>query len=207
MNGILEKLFGSAPRIKIIRLFLLNSENLFALEDVSRRAKTAAPLVRRELSRLKAINFIKQNEQIIEETVKLKNGKTKTKKKKIIGFSLNPLFPFLHALKNLVVNAAPVDKEKMIKELNTVGKIKMMIFSGMFTQTDGNRVDLLLAGDSIRETKLDKVLKNIEAEIGKEISYAVFKTEDFVYRLGMYDKFIRDVLDHSHEKVVNKLNI
>lgn len=207
MNSILEKLFGSAPRIKIIRLFLLNSENLFTTEDVSRRAKTATPMTKRELSLLKGINFIKQSEQIVEEAIKLKSGETKTKKKKITGFSLNPLFPLLHALKNLVVNAAPVDKEKLIKELSTVGKIKMMIFSGMFTQSEGNRVDLLLAGDSIRETKLDKVLKNIEAEIGKEIAYSVFKTEDFIYRLGMYDKFIRDVLDNPHEKVVNKLNI
>ena len=68
-------------------------------------------------------------------------------------------------------------------------------------------MDLLLVGDSMKETKLDKVLKSIEAEIGKEIVYAVFKTDDFMYRLGMYDRFIRDILEYPHEKAVNKLNI
>jgi len=207
MNGILEKLFGSSARVKLIRLFLLNSDNLFTFEDISRRAKVAAPLLKREISLFKAIGLIKQDDRVVEEPIKLKSGEIKNKKRKIVGFSLNPFFPFLHALKNLVVNAAPVDKERLMKELNTVGRIKVMIFAGLFTQSEGNKVDLLLAGDSIKETKLDKVLKNIEAEIGREITYAVFKTEDFVYRLGMYDKFIREVLESPHEKALNKLNI
>jgi len=28
-----------------------------------------------------------------------------------------------------------------------------------------------------------------------------------MYRLGMYDRFIRDILEYPHEKAVNKLNI
>ncbi|MCK6462468.1 MAG: hypothetical protein L6Q29_01455 [Candidatus Pacebacteria bacterium] len=207
MNGVLEKLLGSASRVKIIRLFLANPEGFFTLEDVSRRAKVAMPLTRREISLFKSIDLIKQREETVEETIKLKSGETKTKKKKVVGYSLNAAFPFLHPLKNLFANVAPVDKEKVVKELGSVGKIKLVIFSGVFIQSDGSRVDLLLVGDAIRETKLDKVLKNIEAEIGREITYTVFKTEDFLYRLGMYDKFIRDVLEYPHEKALNKINV
>ena len=35
MNTALEKLFGSSARVKIIRLFLSNPENVFSLDDVS----------------------------------------------------------------------------------------------------------------------------------------------------------------------------
>lgn len=207
MNTALEKLFGSSARVKIIRLFLSNSENLFSLEDVSRRAKVLTPVARRELSLFKGIGLVKQKEQIVDEPFKLKDGTIKIKKKKFNGYFLNALFPFVHALRNLVINAAPVDKEAMIKEINTIGRIKLIVFSGIFTNSENSRVDLLLVGDAMKETKLDKVLKNIEAEIGKEIVYAVFKTDDFMYRLGMYDRFIRDILEYPHEKAVNKLNI
>jgi len=207
MNTALEKLFGSSARVKIIRLFLSNPENTFSLEDVSRRAKVPTPIAKREISLFKAIGLIKQKDEIIDQPVKLKDGTIKIKKKKFNGYFLNALFPFVHALRNLVLNAAPVDKEAMIKEINTIGRIKLVVFSGIFTNHENSRVDLLLVGDSMKETKLDKVLKNIEADIGKEIVYAVFKTDDFMYRLGMYDRFIRDILEYPHEKAVNKLNI
>lgn len=207
MNTALEKLFGSAARVKIIRLFLSNPESLFSLEDVSRRAKVPIPAAKREISLFRGIGFIKQRDETIDEIVKLKDGTEKIKKKKFNGYFLNALFPFVHALRNLVINAAPADKEAMIKEINTIGRIKLVVFSGIFTNHENSRVDLLLVGDSMKETKLDKVLKNIEAEIGKEIVYAVFKTDDFMYRLGMYDRFIRDILEYPHEKAVNKLNI
>jgi len=207
MNTALEKLFGSSARVKMIRLFLSNPENVFSLEDVSRRAKVPTPVAKRELSLFKGMGLIKQKDQIIDQPVKLKDGTVKIKKKKFNGYFLNALFPFVHALRNLVLNAAPVDKEAMIKEINTIGRIKLVVFSGIFTNHENSRVDLLLVGDSMKETKLDKVLKNIEADIGKEIVYAVFKTDDFMYRLGMYDRFIRDILEYPHEKAVNKLNI
>lgn len=207
MDGVLEKLFGSSARVKIIRLFLFNPEVLFTPGVISRRAKVALPSVRRELALLKSVNLIKQKETVIENAVKLKNGKIKNNKKKIQGVALNPVFPFLHSLKNLILNAAPVDRKKLIRDINGVGKIKLMILSGIFTQNNNSRTDLFLVGNSIKESKLDRVLKNIEAEIGREITYAVFSADDFLYRLGMYDRFVRDVLDYPHEKVINKLNI
>ena len=51
------------------------------------------------------------------------------------------------------------------------------------------------------------LLKEIEAEVGKELSYAVFASDDFIYRLNICDKFIRDVLDYPHQKILNKLGI
>jgi hypothetical protein len=205
MNGVLEKLFGSAPRIKIIRLFFLNSETLFNTREISRRAKVNLLSVRREILLLKKIGFIKQKEERIDEIIKLKKGKIKNKKKKIQGLKLNLLFPFFHPLKNLVINTAPIDREKLTKMLSSIGRMKLIILSGIFIQSDDSNTDLLLVGDSIRRSALERVLRNIEAQIGKELIYAVFNTKEFLYRFGMYDRFIRDILDYPHEKIVNKL--
>ncbi len=207
MAGVLEKLFGSSSRIKIIRLFFLNPEILFNPREISRRTKVALPAVRREILLLKKINFVAQKEEKIDEIIKLKKGKIKNKKKKIQGLKLNTFFPFFHPLKNLVINTAPIDKEKLIKMLSSIGRMKLIILSGIFIQSDDSNADVFLVGDSIRRGAMERALRNIEAQIGRELVYAVFSTKEFLYRFGMYDRFVRDVLDYPHEKIVNKLNI
>lgn len=205
--GILEKLFGSSARIKIIRLFLLNPMDLFIPKEISRRCKVAFGIVRREVSILKNIGFITQKSETIDNLIKLKKGRLKNKKKSIQGLKLNELFPLLHPLKNLVLNAAPIDRGKMLKALKSAGRIKLIILSGIFIQSDNSRVDLFLVGDAVRKGALERALRNIEAETGKELTYAVFGTKEFLYRLGMYDRFVHDILDYPHEKIFNKMDI
>ncbi|MCR4311355.1 MAG: hypothetical protein NUV54_02190, partial [Candidatus Taylorbacteria bacterium] len=77
---------------------------------------------------------------------------------------------------------------------------------GVFIQDTDSRIDLLIVGDLLRTPALETVIRNIEAEIGKELRYAVFETADFEYRFGMYDKLVRDILDYPHRKVLNRLN-
>ncbi|PJE73776.1 MAG: hypothetical protein COV02_00780 [Candidatus Terrybacteria bacterium CG10_big_fil_rev_8_21_14_0_10_41_10] len=208
MNDKLSKLFGSSARVKIIRLFMLNPETVYSLKEISQRAKVPAASARREISLLKSIGLVRPKTEKFTEELKLKDGKIKTKKVEMNGFVLNQLFPFLFPLKNLVLNSTPLDKEKLIKNLGAAGKVKLMILSGIFTNNEGSSsVDLLLVGDAINESKLDRALKNVEAELGKEIVYAVFSTKDFMYRYGMYDKFVREIMESPHEKVVNRLSI
>jgi hypothetical protein len=38
--------------------------------------------------------------------------------------------------------------------------------------------------------------------LGKELAYAVFDTNDFKYRVSMYDKLLRDMFDYPHERLV-----
>ena len=206
---VLEKLFSSAARIKIIRLFLLNHENLFTPTEISRRCKVLSSAMRREISVLKSIGFIKDKSETVETLISLKKGKIKNKKKrtKINGFVLNNFFPLLNPLKKLVLNAAPLNKEKMVKNLGAVGRIKLVVLSGIFIQSDESRLDILLVGDSVQKGKLERLIKNIEAEVGRELQYGLFSTKEFLYRMEMYDKFIRDIFDYPHEKVLNKLNI
>jgi hypothetical protein len=66
-------------------------------------------------------------------------------------------------------------------------------------------VDLLVVGDNMKLSLLENIIKTIESEIGKEIRYAVFETQEFTYRYSVFDKLIRDILDFQHEKIINKL--
>lgn len=205
-NAILENLFGSDARVKIIRLFLTNPDQFFTTEDISRRARVSMPVVRKETFSLLKINFIKERLEKIEEVIKLKKGKVKNKKKKIRGLRLNILFPLINPLRDLILNNS-FDKERFVKDLNSLGKMKLIIISGVLNQGEGKGTDLLVVGDSLRKSLLENILKKIEAQIGKEIVYAIFSTEEFMYRFSMYDRFLRDILDYPHEKLVNKLGI
>jgi hypothetical protein len=51
----------------------------------------------------------------------------------------------------------------------------------------------------MKKNKIEEVVRKLEAEIGTELVYAVFETKEFIYRLNMYDKLIRDILDFPHE--------
>ena len=68
-----------------------------------------------------------------------------------------------------------------------------------------SRVDILVVGDKINKTSLQNAMQDIESQIGKELSYAVFNTEDFSYRLDICDKLVRDILDYPHRKILKKL--
>jgi hypothetical protein len=206
-STILESLFGSAVRVRVLKLFLQNSGMFFTTEEISRRCKAKRDATRRELSFLKKIDFVKEKTESVGGLIKLKNGKVKNTKKKVKGYVMNEMFLLLVPLKNLVLNAAPVDKAKMIRKISSAGRVKLVLLSGIFLQTDESEIDMLIVGDAFKSAALERVLKSIEAEIGKELAYTVFSTKEFLYRKGMYDRFIISVLDCPHEKIVNKLEI
>jgi hypothetical protein len=54
----------------------------------------------------------------------------------------------------------------------------------------------------MQKSKVEEGVRKLEAEIGAEIVYATFTTKDFNYRLNMYDKLVRDILDFPHEIVL-----
>ncbi|MBI2628134.1 MAG: hypothetical protein HYW71_01700 [Candidatus Niyogibacteria bacterium] len=189
--NILDKLFGSSLRLKIIRIFMLHPEEIFNNKEVAKRVRSSAAAARREITLLKNIDFIVLEKQ----------------KKKARGMKLNPLFPFYNALKGLVLNSFSVSRDEITKRIKRLGRIKLIIISGIFLQEKKSRLDLLVVGDGVKKTAMEKVLKWLEAEMGKELDYAFLNEKEFLYRLEMYDKFVRDILDHPHEKLLNKLDI
>ena len=81
-----------------------------------------------------------------------------------------------------------------------------IVIAGVFIQEPESRVDMLIVGDGVKKTALENTIKLLESELGKELKYAYFTTQDFQYRLSMFDKLIRDVLDYPHKKVLNRLS-
>src|SRR3989338_2689319 len=90
----------------------------------------------------------------------------------------------------------------LIPLLNNAGRVKLIILSGIFIKNKDSRVDFLVVGDKLKRGKIEEGIRKLEAEIGSELVYAIFDTKEFIYRLNMYDKLIRDILDYPHEIVL-----
>lgn len=194
---ILGKLFGSEARVKIIRLFFLNTEIGFDSKEIERRTKLKTATVRKELGILKSIGFIK----------KKLFSKDLPPKKKVLGWFLDGDFSYKKELKDLVLNADSVNNNKIIGRFKKAGTIKLLIVSGIFVKDNNSRTDILVIGDNLKKGTIENAIRSIEAEIGKELAYAFFDTKEFKYRLEMYDKFIYDILDYPHERLVDKLQL
>lgn len=202
MIDILGKLFGSPARVKIMRLFLLNPTLGFEISDIVSRSKVDKTVLCKELKLLETIGFVQQR-IVVKTSEKIVSKKKTILKKKVTQWFLNQRFPYIHDTNRLLVGSEFLKKEDLAERFRSVGKIKLLLVSGIFIQHEDSRIDILVVGDNLKRSSIEQVIRGIEAEIGKELVYAIFETSDFTYRLNMYDKLIRDVFDFPHEKIID----
>ncbi len=201
----LGTLFGSPARVKILRLFLLNPLEAYDASMVSERSKVPPATARREINLLKKAGVIAEK-SFTKETLSKKKGSPSTKKR-VEGVILKPGFPLLVPLKNLIISETPLNRDEIARRFRTVGKIKLLVLSGIFLNETDSRLDVLIVGDGLKKRSIESVMKSIEAEIGKELSYSDFETPKFLYRISVNDKLVRDVLDFKHDRVIDKLGV
>lgn len=196
---ILGKLLGGTGRVKIMRLFLLNPEQGFETADIADRSRLSMSIARRTMTSLSGMNFVKKR-SFIKEVTDGRSGKIK--KKRVQGWFLNVDFPYISELKGLLIEGDFLKRDDLAKRFRPAGKVQMLVVSGIFMKNSNSRLDLLLVGDNIRKSYIQKTIAVLEAELGKELSYALFDTNDFKYRVSMYDKLLRDVFDYPHERLI-----
>jgi len=203
---ILGKLFGSQARVKILRLFLLNPTEAFDIATVAERSKVSLVDTRREIALLKKVDLL-ADRSFFKEILAKRGSKNPPTKKRVIGVQLKSSFPLLIPLKNLIISETPLNREEIIRRFKSVGKVKLLVLSGIFIDAPEARVDVLIVGDNLKKRAIETVLKSIEAEVGKELSYGALETADFLYRVSVYDKFVRDILDFRHDTALDKIGV
>lgn len=203
---ILGKIMGSAARVKLMRLFLFHPGHGFTRDELVKKTKTAAPVLRSELSLLEKGEFILKKEMTRVIVTASKKGSV-SKKKKVIAYILNDEFPLIQPLQELLLESELVALSDLPTRFKKVGKIKLFIISGIFMRDAHRSLDMLIVGDKLDVGLLQKNIALLESEVGKELRYATFTTEEFMYRIKMYDKLIRDVFDFPHQKLINQIAI
>lgn len=184
----------------------MNPDKAFDSAETALRAKISVSVARKEISNLFKIEFLKP--RFYFKTIRRQKDRgLGTFKRRTNGWVLNQKFPYVEALETFLSSINPFKHKDIIDKISHAGKIQLLIISGIFLKYEEARVDLVVVGDNIKEGQLENIIKTIESEIGKEIRYAVFETSEFKYRLSVFDKLIRDILDFPHEKIINKLGL
>ena len=199
---LLAKLLGGIERVKIMRFFLHHDEDFVSLHTVSEKTKTKSVDARKELTTLTSIGFIEKKKT---RSFSL-SGKKESKVKETFAFKLNKEFPHNQALEDLLFDFETLDKRELAVRFKLIGRIKLFIVSGVFIGDSKSRVDILIVGEAIKRPKAEKIFEALSAEIGREVVYSIMDVDEFEYRNKMYDKFVRDILDMPHEKVIDKLS-
>lgn len=190
---VLGKLFGTAARVKLLRLFLFNPTEAFSLAESSERTRSLPTVARKEISLLERVGLLSRK----------KGGRGKARGTR---WQASPSFTHRESLQQLLLNR-PVQPQEIVKRLRRVGSVKLVVVSGLFMGDFDGRIDLLVVGDKIHQGRLMSAIKALETELGREIRYALLRTDDFKYRLGLYDKLMRDILDFPYTVVLDRLHI
>src|SRR3989338_3697883 len=169
-----------------MRIFVRNPEETFTLPVISQKSQVRKRVVRRELGKLLNIGLVKK------KTVK-----------KVRIFFTNTEFRLLPELKDLIIKDAVASKKDLLLKAKRLGNIKLIIISGVFINSEQSRTDMLIIGDGIKRSKLERFLTDIESELGRPLQYTVMDLDEFKYRMNMYDRFLKDIFEYPHEKLIN----
>ncbi len=186
----IARIMGSAVRLRLLRLFCFN-DAVFTLDEMAFRSKSTKENVRRETALLLAAGFLEKRSA--------KNGK--------VVYAAARRTALFDELRRFLLATTSIDHARIGALMRKAGTVKLLVLTGVFTDAIEAAVDIVVVGDKLDERIIAAGVHLIEAELGRELRYANFETATFNYRLGVYDRLIRDVLDYPHETLINKLGI
>ncbi len=209
---LLGRLFGSEERVKLLRLFILNPDTVFPLEELVKRTRLKARLIKQELEVFKRIGFAAVKVVTLTPP-KPSHPSSRRHKKKAVriakskGWQLLHNFPYLDALTALLRNDLVARRKELVARFARAGQVKLLVVAGIFLNEAESRADLLVVGDKLKKRVIERLVEAVESEAGRGLSYAVMDTPEFVYRYHACDKFVRDILDYAHERLIDRLHL
>lgn len=203
---MLEQLFGSKTRVKLLRLFLNNPGHPFYLRQLARNLKSQLNSIRREVNNLEKIGLIKTtdideselSEDMLAEIKKEKGGAKKY-------FVTNIDHVLYQEVKALMLKAELLLEANFIGKIEKLTKSKLLVLTGLFVGYEDFSTDILIVGTANR-TKLAKLIKEFEKELTRSINYTVMTTAEYKYRHSITDRFLYDILEGKKIVIVDKLS-
>lgn len=174
----LQDLFISRVRVKLLELFFTQTGEMYYVREITRLIHEEINAVRRELDRMVGFGLLKSEQR----------GNR-------LYYFLNPRYPYYQELQRMVAKSTGIGK-KFNQLRRKLGTLEFVMFSDLFAVGQGGKqgeIDILVIGDVVL-SEVDALIKEEQAERGREINYAVFSLEEFDFRKTRRDPFIMDVL-------------
>ncbi len=195
---MIDQLFGSKTRVKLLGLFYSNPNRSFYVREITRKIDEQINSVRRELANLLNAGII------VSETT---NNK--------LYYEVNQEFEFFQPLSEIFGAGAGATsagaKTKKSKsgnaaqdaDLKALGNVEVALLTGQFTRDESSGIDLLIVGN-VNENQVTKYVTELEEKEGKEIRYVLLTPAEYDYRLKINDRFITTVLEAKKQVLVDK---
>lgn len=204
---MLEQLFGSKTRVRLLRLFLNNSKDAFFVRELTRKIGAQINAVRNELDNLVEMDLVSvvtdfDADGDVEESARPKNRRSMRQRKYYRMNMDSLLYPELRAL---FMKARVMLEKDFVRKLTAAGPISYLALTGFFVSEEPSPTDLLVVGKLNRD-KLASVIKNFEREIGREVNYTALTPQEYRYRRDVTDRFLYSILESRKLVVVDTMS-
>lgn len=212
---MIEQLFGSKTRVKLLQLFFSNPNRSFYVREITRKIDEQINSVRRELANLLSIGLIvsdSNNNRLYYEVnqkykyfdplrtifgeSELSEGDTAE-----VETASEP-----EAAQPAVKKIAVTTNNPMARELRNLGKIDLALLTGQFTRDSRPGIDMLLVGD-LNQSKTTRFMEELEAQERKSIAYTIMPVAEYNYRLQINDRFLTNVIAAKKQVIINDSNL
>lgn len=194
---MIEQLFGSKTRVKLLQLFYSNPNRSFYVREITRKIDEQINSVRRELSNLLNIGII---------TSDTTNNK--------LYYEVNQKYEYYDPFQIIFGGGTAKKRTTRAKasdtaqpddgdNLKALGHLDLLVYTGQFTRDESTGIDLLIVGD-VNMNAVSKYVSELEAKEGKDIRYTVMKQADFVYRMQIKDRFITQLNKAKKQVVIDE---
>lgn len=193
MFAMIDSIFGSKTRVKLLRLFLNNPERAFYVREITRQVGEQINSVRRELKNLLELGIIVSDES-----------------ENRLYYSANTSFQLFRPMSEIFANSEAVASDEKVaisewrKKFTSIDNVVGVAFAGKLVYGSDSDIDILIISDGASSIKIKNAIKLLEKENGGSLSYTVLNLGDFYYRTSVRDKFLMDFLANKHVVVVDR---
>lgn len=174
---MLERLFTSKTRVKLLSEMLLSSDREYHIRELSRIIDISPIYVQKELKNLQSLGLL-----------------TSRKQGNMVLYVLDKSSTISDDLKRIFLKTEVVGTE-ILKSLDK-SKIQYALIYGSFAkgvETTKSDIDLLVIGD-IDEDVLLKSVSKAEGKVGREISYVLWTPKEFAQKARQKIPLLLEIL-------------
>lgn len=196
---MLEQLFGSKTRVRLLRLLLNNPMRPFFVRELSRRVGAQINAVRNEIETLTKLGLLVAAEAGGEDAVDEEGGRRRSAGQRKY-FRVNTESIIYPELRDLFLKSRTLLEKDLVQKLSAAGTVSYLALSGYFVGENDAPTDIFIVG-KVNRDKVLGVIHSFEREVGREIDYTILTPQEYKYRREVTDRFLFSILE-SRKKVV-----
>ena len=175
---MLQALFSSKVRVKLLTHFFSHPEEQFYARSLARQLKEHYNAVWQELNNLERVGLL-----VSEQDANVKY------------YRLSPDFPIYEELKRIILKTSGLG-QYLRETLDHLGTVEWAFIYGSVATGEEDSLsdlDLMLVGE-VDLLALSAAIARLEDQLGREINYQVFAQVELAQRVAEGDPFINNVL-------------